>query len=172
MIGNSPPIRVFVGGGGRNHKPSHKRTLSSTTTISLQLCSQGTQQGQVAAETTVVEHSSVSNNQHVYDSFQLLNTTVNFKAGKTAVYRNNWSRVTSDRWILKTICGYSVEVTHSPFQRKPPIPIKFSEVDTQKIDLEIEQFLGKVLLNMSKEQNRANLYLTFLFGPKKMEMCE
>ncbi len=104
--------------------------------------------------------------------FKLLNTTVNFKAGKTAVYRNNWSRVTSDRWILKTICGYSVEVTHSPFQRKPPIPIKFSEVDTQKIDLEIEQFLGKGIIEHVQGTEQGEFVSNIFIRPKKMEMCE
>ena len=53
----------------------------------------------------------VSRNYRQYLSFNLVNTLQNFMAGKNRENRAHWSKVTSDRWILRTICGYQVELT-------------------------------------------------------------
>ena len=52
---------------------------------------------------------SISRNYRQYLSFNLVNTQQKFMAGKTEKLRAQWSKITSDRWILRTICGYEVE---------------------------------------------------------------
>ena len=47
-------------------------------------------------------------------------------AGKTGQFRAQWSKITSDRWIFRTICEYQVELTDKSDQAFAPSPIKFS----------------------------------------------
>ena len=46
-------------------------------------------------------------------------------AGKTEKFRAQCSKITSDRWILRTICGYQVELTDKPYQNFVQSPISF-----------------------------------------------
>ena len=49
-------------------------------------------------------------------TYQLKNTTINFTAGKTRKYLNEWKNLTTDKWILETIQGYYVELNELPCQ--------------------------------------------------------
>ena len=67
-------------------------------------------------------------------------------AGKTEKCRAQWSKITSDRWILRTICGYQVELTDKPDQTFVPFPIKFSKLEEEAINKEILDFTKKGII--------------------------
>ena len=67
--------------------------------------------------------------------FKLLNTTENFVAGKTNLFRENWYNLTNDTWIMKTISGYEVEMAIQPVQISQPKPLKFSYEEQVLINL-------------------------------------
>ena len=67
----------------------------------------------------------------------------NFKAGQLKNFVKNWSSITSDAWILKTIKGAEIEFANRPYQRKTPLPIKFNNKETDTISNEISQLLDK-----------------------------
>ena len=78
----------------------------------------------------------VRRNNRQYLSLNLVNTRRNFMTGKTEKFRDQWSRITSDRWILKTICGYQEELTDKLYQVFVPSPIKFSKLEGEAINKE------------------------------------
>lgn len=88
-------------------------------------------------------------------------------AGKTKNYLNNWKKLTQDRWILQTICGYSVELDTRPFQLFSPSPIKFSDIEKITIDTEIERFLSCGIIE-PVHLNKHGEYISNIFArPKK-----
>lgn len=115
---------------------------------------------------------NVSNNYKQYVSYNLVNRPDNFVARKTASHRNTWYKITSDRWILKTIYGYAVEITCKPYQFQVPNPIKFSDLEQSKIDQELTEFLIKGSLNQYIQKIKRNLFPTFLFDPNQMGESE
>jgi len=50
----------------------------------------------------------------------LKNTVDNLKAGKTRNVVNEWRKITNDKWILETICGYKVTLSCTPNQPYSP----------------------------------------------------
>ena len=67
-------------------------------------------------------------------------------AGKTEKFRAQWSKITSDRWILRTICGYQVEITDKPDQIFVPSPITFSKLEDEANNKEILDFTKKGII--------------------------
>ena len=67
-------------------------------------------------------------------------------AGKTEKFRNQWSMITSDRWILRTICGYQVELTDKHDQTFVPSPINFSKLEEKAINMDILDFTKKGII--------------------------
>ena len=80
---------------------------------------------EMVAETPITA-LSVNRNYRQYLSFNFVNTPQNFMAGKTEKFTAQWSKITTDRWILRTICGYQVELTDKHDQALVPSPIKLS----------------------------------------------
>ena len=70
----------------------------------------------------------------------------NFMAGKNKKFRAQWSKITSDRWILRTICGDQVELTDKPDQAFVSIPIKFSHLEKETINKEIVDFTKRGII--------------------------
>ena len=73
------------------------------------------------------QSDSVYNNSTVYQSLNLINNPENFRAGKTKNLKENWFKLTHDKWIRDTISSYRVEVEEVPKQFNIPNPIKFSD---------------------------------------------
>ena len=73
-------------------------------------------------------------------SLTLKNSQDIFVAGKTATHFNEWVKLTSDRWILNTVCGYSVELCQKPFQVIRPSPIECNELEMLQIEEELRRF--------------------------------
>ena len=65
------------------------------------------------------------------------------KAGNLKLFKENWSDLTSDPWILDTISGYKIDFVSSPVQYNQSPKIKFSVEDERAIDEEISQLLTK-----------------------------
>ena len=96
------------------------------------------------------------------------NTISNFQGGKTKQYYNKWQKLTSDKWILNTICGYSVELNTKPKQNFYPQPIKFSEIEDQNIEKELERFLNCGIIEKIPNRIEPEEFISNIFTrPKK-----
>ena len=79
--------------------------------------------------------------------YTLQNTPDNFHGGKVKDFYSNWTIITSDYWILNTVCGYSIEFDSAP-QQNPAIPsLNFSKHEKQLVDIEIEKLLVKNVIS-------------------------
>ena len=78
--------------------------------------------------------------------FKLTNTKENITAGKTKLALNNWTKITQDKWILDTICGYKIETDYNPKQFKVPRQYQFPKPEEDAITVEIERFLTKNII--------------------------
>ena len=111
MIRNILHRRIFVGDSQKITKPVQGKKGESTSS------KKGLQREMIAEVPITTLY--VSRNYRQYLSINLVNTTQTFMAGKTEKFRAQWSKITSDRWILRTICGYQVELTDKPDQICP-----------------------------------------------------
>lgn len=95
------------------------------------------------------------------------NCPENFQAGKTRVFKENWFKITRDKWIRSTVQGYKVEIEDLPKQVHIPNPIKFTSEEQLKINSEIDRFLEcKIIEKVSTTEN--NEYISnIFFRPKK-----
>ena len=82
-------------------------------------------------------------------------------AGKPEKIRAQCSKITSDRWILRTICGYQMELTDKPNQTFVPSPIKFSKLEEEAFNKEILDFTKKGIIEPACRLILMNIYLTF-----------
>ena len=71
----------------------------------------------------------------------LVNSKENFFAGKTANHFNDRCKLTNDKWVFNTICGYSVELSNFPKQKYIPPQIKFSDLEHHQIEAKLQRFL-------------------------------
>ena len=71
----------------------------------------------------------------------LSDTKENFRAGKTAMQINEWVKITNDKCILNTVCGYSVELRKTPSQNYVPSQIKCCDLEVAQTDEELHRFL-------------------------------
>ncbi|MES9883957.1 MAG: reverse transcriptase domain-containing protein, partial [Sedimenticola sp.] len=102
-----------------------------------------------------------------YIHLALRNTTDNFVAGKTKNNINAWEKITNDRWILRTICGYTIEVTHTPHQMVIPTPLSFGEFEKENIDTEIIRFLNCEIIEVVQVPEKAEYISNIFPRPKK-----
>ncbi|MEW8542136.1 MAG: reverse transcriptase domain-containing protein [Candidatus Thiodiazotropha sp.] len=94
----------------------------------------------------------------------LINTTDNFMAGKTRLFKSNWASITSDRWILRTICGYEIEIDKKPKQSYIPTPIEFNEKESSLIDIEIDKFLkSNIIEKVDNDADSDGEYISNIF---------
>ena len=89
-----------------------------------------------------------------------------FCAGNLAHHVDEWSKITSDPWILESVQGYRLEFQDLPFQKSLPRPRNFSAEEMSLIDSEIEKLLEKRAIVPT-----ARCYNEFIsnifFGPKE-----
>lgn len=97
-----------------------------------------------------------------------MNTKNNFIAGKTALNYNQWQKITSDKWVLKTICGYSVELERKPKQENIPSQFKFNHIEMLQIEEELERFLNCKIIE-KVDYSEPNEYLSNIFTRPKKE---
>ena len=106
-------------------------------------------------------------NQRIYDSFKLQNTPENFEAGKTKNFKDNWFKITYDKFIRNTIGGYKDEMDDIPIQTVIPKPIQFSSEEHDKISKEIERFLECKIIEEVNEATDGEYISNIFFRPKK-----
>lgn len=96
----------------------------------------------------------------------LVNTPDNFVGGKIKHFYENWSTLTSDKWILNVICGYNIEFENTPVPNKEPKELIFNSDETNMVQREIESFLQKDIIHLVT--NVRNQYISNIFTrPKK-----
>ena len=87
-------------------------------------------------------------------------------AGKTEKFRAHWSKITSDRRILRTICGYQVELTDKPDKTFVPSPIKFSKLEEEAINKEILDFTNKGIIELVVQADPDEFISNIFVRPK------
>ena len=96
----------------------------------------------------------------------LVNTPDNFVGGKIQHFYENWSRLTSDKWILNVICGYNIEFENTPIQNKESKELVFNSDETNMVQREIENIWQKDIIH--SVTNVRNQYISNIFArPKK-----
>ena len=95
-----------------------------------------------------------------------MNTPQTFIAGKTERYIAQWRKITSDRWILRTICGYQVELVDKPDQTFIPSPIKFSNSEEEAINQEIMDFAQKGIIEPVVDSDPDDFISNIFVRPK------
>ena len=98
----------------------------------------------------------------------MINTTKNFVGGKTKQFINEWMKITNDRWILQTLCGYSIELEKQPTQLVIPQQFKFSDIETQKLHDEITRFESCNIIEQIPDIKETGEFISNIFyRPKK-----
>ena len=97
--------------------------------------------------------------------YNLSNTPANFYAGKTRLAYQKWRALTSDKSILTSITGVRIDFTEIIQQHRPPPPIPFSNIDTQKIDREIDRLLNKGIIEPTEPSD--DQYISNIFFREK-----
>ena len=88
-------------------------------------------------------------------------------AGKTRFHLNNWEKLTKDKWILQTICGYHVELESTPCQKTIPKPLKFDKPEAEKISDEISRFLKCKVIEKVHDSDNSEYISNIFTRPKK-----
>ena len=94
------------------------------------------------------------------------NTPENFIGGKLYNFFFTWKSITSDPWKLNTISGYQLEVTERPWQAFGPKSIKFSSLETELINLEVQNFLDKSIIEIVPSKDEDEFYSNIFIRPK------
>ena len=63
-------------------------------------------------------------------------------AGRTALHKTAWQKVTSDVWVLSATTGYQLEFTAQPYQSHQPVTMA-KDSTAQAISNEVVKLLGK-----------------------------
>lgn len=72
--------------------------------------------------------------------------------GNTANYVDNWKEITSDPWVISSIQGIRIPLLYVPFQGVEPWPIKFSESEMEKMQVAVDEFAAKNVIELCDEQ--------------------
>lgn len=80
---------------------------------------------------------------------------------------NEWVKITNDKWILSTICGYSVELSKVPCQNYVPSQIKFSDLEMAQIDEELHRFLECGIIEKVHDTETNEFISNIFTRPKK-----
>jgi len=95
-----------------------------------------------------------------------VNKKENVHGGKIASYINQWIEITSDKYILDIVRGYSIEFVDIPHQQKIPKPLQFSNSEIIMANECIETFLEKKIIEVSKNDS-SEFISNIFFRPKK-----
>lgn len=86
--------------------------------------------------------------------------------GKLVTKVDEWSKITTDPWILESVRAYRLEFKTKPIQISPPLQPSRSEGECKLIQREIDSLLLKGAITVaqhSKEESLSNIFLV----PKK-----
>ena len=91
-------------------------------------------------------------------------------AGRLRLFRDNWTKVTQDQWVLDTVQGYRLELLGRPVQTVLPRVVHTSSLEQNLIQEEIQKMIlkGAVTELSSSESNHTQGFYSHLFlVPKK-----
>ena len=113
----------------------------------------------MAKESAVVdEHSGHTGNEQV-PKIQ--------KSTSIAQYVHEWRKITSDSKVINMVQGIRLEFEDIlPVQTSVPRPIKFSDKDSELIDLEIASFLKRGIISMC-DHVEGEVISNIFFRPKR-----
>jgi len=77
------------------------------------------------------------------------NTAKNFKAGKNKLAIANWFNITSDKKLLSWVTGVSIDFDQDVNQQVFPAPIKFCDIDKEKMGNQLEHMLSKGVIEVT-----------------------
>ena len=80
-------------------------------------------------------------------------TNAQFQAGDTRLHHEEWKCLTSDRFILQTVAGATLEFDANPVQLSQPRTIKFSDYEFNGIDNQITNFLKSGIIERATHCN-------------------
>ena len=96
---------------------------------------------------------------------KLASIAEDFRGGRLKQFAPNW-KVTSDKWILESIKGCIIEFTETPCQISTPYERKFTLVEEQLIDVEINRLLRKNIIIETTHSQGEYISTIFLCPPK------
>ena len=82
-------------------------------------------------------------------------------------FKENWKKLTSDKWIIQTITGYKLDLDSIPNQTSIPKPLSFSDSDQKLINAEIERFLEANIIEKIFSEDENEFISNIFFRPKK-----
>ena len=89
-------------------------------------------------------------------------------AGRLAYFKDNWSRVSQDQWILDTIRGYKIEFVTQPTQERQPRASMSSTSEQMLLAEEIAKLLTKgAVTEVTPERRPLGFYSSLFLVPKK-----
>jgi hypothetical protein len=109
-------------------------------------------------ESRVDENAFVSTS-IIINKLKLVNNKENVHGGKIASSINQWIEITSDKYILDIVRGYSIQFADIPHQQKIPKPLQFSNSEIIMANECIETFLEKKIIEVSKNQLSASSFV-------------
>ena len=86
------------------------------------------------------------------ETFTLVNTPINFTAGKTNICFEKWAAITSDTNILACVSGVTIDFHEVVKQEQIPEPIHFIEPDKEKINNKITKLLSKNIIEPTQHE--------------------
>ena len=83
----------------------------------------------------------------------LIRVSDSFCGGQLIYFYNNWRCLTEDEVILGYVQGVKLDFVEFPVQVRIPKEIYCSEIEKQKIDIEVQKFLGKGIIFKTSHSN-------------------
>uniref|UniRef100_A0A1X7U1D4 Uncharacterized protein n=1 Tax=Amphimedon queenslandica TaxID=400682 RepID=A0A1X7U1D4_AMPQE len=90
-------------------------------------------------------------------------------AGRLTLFKDNWSKISQDQWILNTIRGYKIEFLSSPSQAVQPTAAILSDSQLVLVREEITKKLLTKGAITKVSQETPGFYSSLFLVPKKDE---
>ncbi len=92
------------------------------------------------------------------------------KAGRLRLYLKDWLSITSDKFIIDIVRGFTLPFHVEPVQLREPINHKFSRVEEDKIDKAIMLLLNSGAIK--KSQNEVGQFISNVFPVPKSDVTD
>ncbi len=78
----------------------------------------------------------------------LNNSPENFEGGKIRHFLPEWQKLTSNKWVIDTICGSRIDFDFDPLEIPEPFPILFDKREQDFIDQEIKKLTSQHVIEI------------------------
>jgi len=118
---------------------------------------------QISTENCLIDHT-IDTHVHplVREIFPEIRNREISSAGKVKLHLQEWSRLTSDRFILNMIKGASMEFIETPYQTQSPKEYKMDKNCKELLNKEVKKLLEKKVIqkaNVEKDQYVSRIFL-------------